>query len=185
MKKLNSNHLKIIAIIGIFLLSFPAHFLYDLFPNSLTSIFFPVNESIWEHMKIIFTTTCLYGIIDYILLRKNNIAFSNFKAQLFITSFFSIPIYLAIYLPLNYFIGENLFISIFLLLITYTISQIISYYILSSKPIPYLNFLATPLIILIYILFTILTYLPPHNYLFYDTNTNSYGIPKEHINSNN
>ena len=153
---MNLKKIKLIAIIGIFLLSFPAHFLYDLFPNSLTAIFFPVNESIWEHMKIIFTATCFWSIIDYILLQKNNIEFTNFKAQVFLTSFLSIPIYLAIYLPLNYFIGENLFISIFLLLITYIISQIISYYLLSSKPIPYLNSLAIPLIILVYFLFPVL-----------------------------
>ena len=38
---------KIIATFGIFFLCFPFHFLYDLLPNSLFSIFFPVNESIF------------------------------------------------------------------------------------------------------------------------------------------
>lgn len=177
---MNLKKVKLIAIIGIFLLSFPAHFLYQLFPNFLISIFFPVNESIFEHMKIIFTATCLYGIIDYTLLKKNNIRFHNFPFQLFFTSFISIPIYLAIYLPINYFIKENLFISIFLLLITYIISQIISYQLLTSQPIPHLNSLAIPFIIIVYILFGILTYYPPNNSLFYDTTTNSYGIPSKY-----
>jgi len=30
------------------------HFLYELFPNVLTAIFSPMNESVWEHLKIIF-----------------------------------------------------------------------------------------------------------------------------------
>lgn len=30
------------------------HFLYDLLPNPVTALFSPVNESLWEHVKIIF-----------------------------------------------------------------------------------------------------------------------------------
>lgn len=179
---MNLKKIKIIAIVGIFLLSFPAHFLYKLFPNLLTSILFPVNESIFEHMKIIYTSTLIYGIIDYYLLKRNNIIYANFLFQLFLTSFISIPFYLILYLPIHYLIGEKLIISILLLLITYIFSQIISYSILKHPHIPYLNTLAIPLIILIYIIFILLTYFPPNYYLFYDTTTNSYGNPKKHIN---
>ena len=30
------------------------HFLYDLWPNALTSVFAPVNESVWEHLKLLY-----------------------------------------------------------------------------------------------------------------------------------
>ena len=30
------------------------HFLYDLWPNPLTAVFAPVNESVWEHLKLLF-----------------------------------------------------------------------------------------------------------------------------------
>jgi hypothetical protein len=30
------------------------HFVYDLAPNAVTAVFSPVNESLWEHLKIIF-----------------------------------------------------------------------------------------------------------------------------------
>ena len=43
---------KVISCIGIFLLSALLHFIYDWFPSFFTSLFFPVNESIWEHNKI-------------------------------------------------------------------------------------------------------------------------------------
>lgn len=178
--QLNLKQIKLLATINLFLLSFISHFLYQWFPNILMSFFFPVNESIFEHMKIIFTTIILYSIIDYYLLTKNKIKFQNFPFQIFLTSFISIPIYLALYLPINYLIGEKLLISILLLLITYIISQIISYHILIKPTIPYLNTLTIPLIIIIYIIFIILTYYPPHYYLFYDKTTNSYGILKEY-----
>ena len=29
------------------------HFLYDLWPNPLTAVFAPVNESVWEHLKLL------------------------------------------------------------------------------------------------------------------------------------
>ena len=30
------------------------HFLYSIFPNPVTALFSPVNESLWEHLKILF-----------------------------------------------------------------------------------------------------------------------------------
>lgn len=181
---MNLKTIKLIAIINIFILSFPAHFLYDFSPSIITSILFPVNESIFEHMKIIFTSTLIYGIIDYSLLKINNIKYNNFLFQLFFTSFISILIFLIIYLPIIIILGECLIITLIILFITYIISQIISYYILTSNSIPYLNFLAIPLTIIIYSIFTYLTYNPPKNYFFYDTLTESYGIQKEQINNN-
>ena len=90
---------RLISILGIFLISFLAHFMYDLFPNVITSFFFPVNESIWEHMKILFTSTMIYGVFDYILMKKFNIKYNNLLLELFITSFLSVIIYLIIYIP--------------------------------------------------------------------------------------
>ena len=168
--------IKIISVIGIFILSFGAHFVYDLFPNVISSIFFPVNESIWEHMKILFTSIILYGIIDYILLKKNNIRFNNFKSQLFFTTFISIPIYLIIYLPLYNLFGENLFISISLMFIVYIIIAYLSYKMLISDDFSLLNMISVYLIIVMYFIFTYLTYFPIHNYIFYDTNDEKYGI---------
>ena len=168
--------IKIISIIGIFLLSFLSHFLYQIIPNVLASIFFPVNESIWEHMKILSTSIIIYGIIDYILLKKNNIEFNNFKSQLFFTSFITIPIYLIIYLPIYNLIGENLFVSILIMLIVYCIIAYISYKMLVSEDFKLFNMASVYLIIIMYFIFTYLTYFPIHNYIFFDTTENKYGI---------
>ena len=176
--KLNLKNTRIIAIIGIFLISFISHFVYTVFPNFFTSIFFPVNESIWEHMKILFTSSLLYGIIDYIILKKNNIKYNNYPFQLWFTSLVIMPIYLVIYIPLYKLIGENLIVSIILLFIIYIVKEIISYNILKAPHIKLVNKLLIPVIIITYIIFTYLTYYPPHNYIFYDTNSKTYGIEK-------
>ena len=71
---MNLKKIKVVAVLGIFILSFLSHFAYDLFPNIIFSFIFPVNESIWEHMKLLSTTILLYGIIEYFLLK----IFENF-----------------------------------------------------------------------------------------------------------
>ena len=173
---MNLKKIKIIAVIGIFLLSFISHFAYELFPNIIFSFIFPVNESIWEHMKIIFTSTLIYGIIDYLLLKKYKIKYNNFPFQLYFTSLIGIPIYLVIYLPLYKLLGENMVISISLLLLVYIITQIVSYNILKEKELKSLNIIAIPVILLSYLGFIYLTYNPPHTYIFYDTKENKYSI---------
>lgn len=173
---MNLKKIKILAVIGIFIISLLSHFAYEIFPNIIFSFIFPVNESIWEHMKILFTSTLLYGIIDYLLLKKYNIKHNNFPFQLYFTSLIGIPIYLVIYLPLYNLLGESPFISISLLLIVYIITQIVSYNILKEKELKILNIITIPVILLSYLGFIYLTYNPPHTYIFYDITEDKYSI---------
>ena len=168
--------IKIIGFFVIFLLCFPFHFLYDWLPNSLFSIFFPVNESIWEHMKLIYTSFVFYGIFDYLLLKKNNINFNNFLIQLFLIPIIAIFIYLIIFIPIYKIIGENMIVSIGLLAIVIMIEQILSIFILKYKEIKYQNIIGIIGIILVYIIFGYLTYKPIENYIFYDIVKDKYGI---------
>lgn len=173
------KRIKLVAVLGIFLISFGAHFIYDLFPNVLFSFFFPINESIFEHMKIIFTSTLLYGIIDYFLLRKNNVTFNNFSFQLFFSAISSIVIFLLIFLPIHYLFGESLIVTLIILFITYIFSQIISYILLKHPDLGILNKLSLVLIILVYINFIVLTYTSDKDDFFYDTYSNSSYILNE------
>ena len=164
---MSKKKLKVIGGIIAFLLCFPSHFIYDKFPNFLTSIFFPVNESIWEHMKIFFTSIMVSSLIQKIIMYTKkeditNICFSNF-----IASISSIPIFLIMFLPIYNIIGENFPVTILLMLITIIISQIISYKILLKRDFKMEN-KTILLVILIYIIFTILTYYPLNNSLFED-----------------
>ena len=38
------------------------HFLYDLLPSPLTALFSPINESVWEHLKLLFWPMLLGAI---------------------------------------------------------------------------------------------------------------------------
>ena len=94
---------------------------------------FPVNESIWEHMKILFTSTLIYSLIEYILLKKYNITYNNLPFNTYFIPLMQIPLYLVIYIPLYKLLGESMFISITLMIIVYIIGQIVSYNILKEK----------------------------------------------------
>ena len=58
--------------------------MYDIFPNTIFSILFPVNESIWEHMKLLVTPVLIFSIFEYIIYRKKNIPFNNFILFFFV-----------------------------------------------------------------------------------------------------
>ena len=167
---------KILGFFLVFLLCFPLHFIYDWWPNSLFSIFAPVNESIWEHMKLIFTSYVFYGIFDYLLLKKNKLNFNNFVFQLFIVPIIGIILYLIIFIPLYDNFGENMIISIGLLFIIIIIEEILSYLFLKYKNIKFNNIIGVIGIIVVYIVFGYLTYKPIDNYLFFDTQESKYGI---------
>ena len=68
--------LKIIGLLITIGLSFLLHDLYYNYPSFLTRLFAPVNESIWEHMKIFFTCIMISSVIQKIIIfrikRKTN-----------------------------------------------------------------------------------------------------------------
>ena len=75
--KLSLRKLKLLGVIIAFILCFPIHFLYDKLPCFITSIIAPVNESIWEHMKILFTSILFAGIIQKIIVKVKHLPYKN------------------------------------------------------------------------------------------------------------
>lgn len=173
---MNLKKVKVISIFGVFLISFLSHFMYEWFPSVITSIFFPVNESIWEHMKIFTTSILIYSLIEYLILKKKKIYHNNFLLSTVVTSILSVPIYLIIYLPLYKIFGEKMFISIGLMFIVYAFMEYISYKILQYKELNVNKYLLLTLLIIVYIIYTYLTYKPIENYIFFDIKEKKYGI---------
>ena len=167
--------IKIISIFGMFTLCFLTHFLYNWFPNVLFSIFFPVNESIWEHMKMMTSSILSWSILEYFIYKKYRINHNNFYLSLFLEVSLSIIIFLIIYLPIYHFTGSVFILNIIVLFISLYFINVISYYILCLRPL-HKEVLGVIGIILLYIILGILTYNPPYNYIFFDKLENKYGI---------
>lgn len=173
---MNLKKIKISTLIITFILTFVCHFMYEWFPNLLTSIFFPVNESVWEHMKMLYTAILIGGLIEQIIIKKFNLKTNNTLLTLFIKPAISIPIFLIIYLPFYSFLDENMILNISIMIITLIIVEILSYHLLKMKELNFKNLLSVLIIIITYLVFSILTFYPPKNKLFYDKQENKYGI---------
>lgn len=169
--------IKIINVVFLFLLSFLWHFVYDWFPNNIFALFFPVNESIWEHMKIIHFCLFMGSILEFVLCKKNNIKINNFYIEAMVKSILGVIFYLIIFIPLYLWLGESLLISISLMLITYIFMEYIGYKILTGEEMN-INILPVIIIVLGCIMFVILTFYPLHNFLFFDEVKFGYGILK-------
>ena len=85
----------VVAFIIISVLGTLGHFLYEWTnENYLIGLFFPVNESIWEHLKLIFYPSLIYFFLYNITAKNkpNNIiaatAFSIFTGMFYIISIY-------------------------------------------------------------------------------------------------
>ena len=174
-KKIITN---IFGSIFIFLIGFILHNLYEWFPNFFTLAIAPVSESIFEHVKMIFTSYTIWTIIKYFIYQKYELTENNFIFNELLTSIFGILLFLAFFLPIYSKVGENLMITLTIYFITIIISQIFNYFFKIKKESKILNIIGIISIIIIYIILIYLTYNPLINNFFLDPTNNSYGLNK-------
>lgn len=175
---MNKKIITIISSIFIFLIGFVIHNLYKWCPNIVTLILSPVNESVFEHMKMIYTSYIIWIIIKYLIFKKFNIKENNFLFKELLTFLFNIVLFLSIYWPIYSKFGENMLVTITIYLISIIISQILNYFIEFKKDSNALSIISLIIIFLIYAITTYLTYKPPICKFFLDPTNNSYGLNK-------
>lgn len=163
----------IINSIIIFIISAISHFIYDIFPNTITSLFFPVNESIFEHLKLVFTSGLIFSLIEFLFSKEK-----NFFLKAFLRSILLVIILSIIYIPIYYLIGEKIIITLIILFITILITEYIITKISTTENYDIINIISLIFIIISYVIMTYLTYNPPKQDLFYDHKHNNYGLNK-------
>ena len=148
------------------------HALYMLLPNIITIIFTPVNKSLIEQFKLIFSSYLTLFVFKSLFFKTN-------EEKDFTIYFFSIltniTILFLIYLPFLFFKA-----NIFIYIVIYIISNILTFtliYKIKNKLISknYKKPIIISSIILI-IMFTYFSYYPLKSFLFYDRINNRYGI---------
>lgn len=170
--------IKVIGVFISFILAVILHFIYGWMPNTFISVIAPVNESIWEHMKLIVSSSLIFSIFEYFIYKKKDIVFDNFILSYAISCILGIIVYLLLYIPLNDIFGHKAYIAISLLFLILIFVQVVSYYIMNKENIKHSNDIGILLIIIIYLIFGYLTYHPPKINLFYDYMNKGYGIIK-------
>lgn len=156
------------------------HFAYEFSNNNfLIGLITPVNESIFEHLKLAIYPIIAWWIIFYLLKKdKYSLNKSTWFLGAFVSMISAVLVILSIHYIVTYSIGKEIMIvDIISLYLAILIAQIIAYHIYkySSKS----SFLVSvSLISILIICFIFLTVFPPKIPLFEDPKSNTYGILK-------
>lgn len=173
-----------INTIAIFLCMFLFHFLYDLFPNFLTAIFFPVNESLFEHLKLMYVTEIIVGLIAFLILKKKKLKLKNYFLGLFSSTIVNIILFFIIYLPIYERYGEGIVYTMLIFLTVLIITEYLFYLITLQKEKTILNAISIILIAITWFSLIYLTFNPRKTPFFFDTKEERYGLKKiKRINS--
>ncbi len=177
---MNTNRIfnfQLIAMLFTIIIGSIFHFLYNLSGNSnFVALFTAVNESTWEHLKLIFFPMLIFAIIEYFIIGKEVNNFFEAKSIGIIIGMISI---VAIFYTYTGIIGNNFFLlDIITFVLGVIITECVAYKIMigKNKSNKITQTLSIACVILIAIMFVLYTFNPPHIHLFLDPITNTYGI---------
>lgn len=165
---------EIFSIIFVSILGTLLHFTFDWSnSNLLVGTFSAVNESTWEHLKLLFFPMLISTIIGYFYVGKD---VSAFLCARFFAIFISILFTVVFFYTYTGILGFNVdILNILSFFVSVILGEFVSYKIMIS----HLTCDNSKVIIFFAILlvcFIFFTYLPPNIGLFKDPITNSYGI---------
>lgn len=168
----------IIGIPILFLIGSFMHFLYDFTGgNLIIGAIAPVNESVWEHLKMVLLPVILWWTIYYFAVGEINNIDKNkwFTGALvsLLTALITIP--LLFYFYTRAFGVELLVVDILLLFLALLFGQLAGLHFYKySKGIS--SSISIGILILLIFIFVLFTFYPPHLPLFRDNSTGNYGI---------
>ena len=167
------------GIITIISLGFLLHYIYSWTgPSKIVGWFVPVNESVWEHLKLGYWSVVLFSIAEYKQIK--NSVHNYYVAKLI--GFVSLEItILVIYYGYTFIVSTNILLLDILSYITGVIvCQYLTYKLFQIQSFSTMfNRISLVVFIAIGILFGVATYYPPHIAIFMDKSTTTYGIGKE------
>lgn len=171
----NTLLLELIGIPAIYIGGVFFHFLYKYFGKRKWMVMIsPVNESLWEHLKLTFYPTLAYSLIQFLILRDVS---DNYLVADLIGIYVMMLFILITELIYPLILKKNIFIlDLLIFLIAICISQLLSYYISTQTNINFPNFISYILILFQTILFIIFSFKPLKINIFKDSVDNKYGI---------
>jgi hypothetical protein len=159
----------------IFLMGSGFHFLFDVFgSNPAAGVFFPVNESVFEHLKLTFWPTMIWAAFSYNFLKytANNFLIAKASAVIIMPL-----VTIALFYGYTAFTADNVIVDILIFLVAVAAGQFVNYLLLKAHPLPqWLSGLSAIIILALAVLYAVFTFYPPYTGLFMDSNTGGYGI---------
>lgn len=168
------------SIPSIFLMGSLFHFVFEFTgKNIMLAPFFPVNESVYEHLKLTFYPILLWQLIGYVFL-KNKITFI-FKKQIIFTAIAvitssSLMVFLY-YSVLGAFNIHSITADISFYFISIVIGQSLGLHLYNKcEDNRNLFLLSIAIVLFMFISFIIFTFIPPKLPLFLESSSGTYGI---------
>lgn len=157
----------IVGIIFVLITGTLAHFLYDWSgKNNIIGLFTPVNESVWEHMKLLFFPMLLYAFVLTVRLRHHAPSIPSALCTGILLGTFLIPLFFYSY---TLVLGKAfLVLDISTFLVSILIAFWLSYRLASSVKILRYTPLLYCLVGILFVLFILFTYNPPAAKIFED-----------------
>ena len=178
--KIKEDKLKntqLIVILFSLILGTLLHFTYEWSGNNLfVGSFSAVNESIWEHLKLVFYPMLIAMIIEYFFVKKDVNNYIEAKTIGIFTAIFFIIVSFYTYSGI---IGTSVIvIDILIFIISITLGEYAAYRLMKRKDESTVLTTSLSIIILLFLLlcFIIFTYTPPEVNLFRDITTGMYGL---------
>lgn len=180
MKVNKSESWILLGIPLLFLVGAMIHFLYGLCGQLIIiGIIAPINESIWEHLKLFFYPLIIWWTIGYAFLKKENpLVKEKWFFSLMISEVTCIISVVAFYYSYTGALGiKSIFLDIFSLALALYLGQNFGIHIYKHcKKSRLRYYVSIMIIIFLVIIFTIFTFNPPKLPLFKDGITGEYGI---------
>ena len=152
------------------------HFLFDWTGGSvIVALLSAVNESIWEHLKLLFYPMVVFALAEYYFWGKDTRSFCCIKLIGIIIGLVLIPVVYYTYTGILGIKADWFNVAIFFLaagVVFWVETKLFQW----GFTCPIHSQLAAVLIGLIAITFTILTFVPPHIPFFQDPITGTYGF---------
>lgn len=153
-----------------------SHFLFEILDsNTIVGLFCAVNESVWEHLKMLFFPYLFWSILEYFLLKKPNNFFSSKIKGIFSGMLITIAFY---YTYSGISGASSLFMDILSFILGIFAAFTVSYMLLKNNK-EKSNFIENISILLFAataVIFFIFTYSPPIIPLFEDPKSLTYGL---------
>ena len=180
LEKMKSNKLikaQLAVILFSLILGTLLHFTYEWSgENSFVGSFSAVNESVWEHLKLVFYPMLIATIVEYFFVKD---VANNYVEAKTIGIFTAISFIVVAFFTYSGIIGTSIIvIDILLFIISIILGEYVAYRLMKREDESTVTTEVLSIVILVFLLmcFVIFTYLPPEVNLFRDVTTGVYGI---------
>lgn len=167
---------EIIGFVFVSIVGTLAHFVYEWTGESVAAgLFCPINESSWEHLKLIFFPYLIWSLVEICTIKESwKIIFAKF-----IGVFTAMAVTLSFFYTYSGITGRNIsFLNILSFFVGVAAGFLVDYVIIKSGKLQgkFLQFVGVIFWLLLASMFFLFTFAPPLIPLFKDPITASYGI---------